>query len=272
MSRPAGVGTRAGLVVAMLTASFAVFAQPATAATLGSAEHPAKGLGCEITRARVGDAQHRAVTLRNLLQEASGIQVNNVRGLNFYATTPGPASSSSWNSTTHPARTSSTTRPARQSSPTSCSARSGNTSPAWTSRRSPSASCSTSSASRKAPTSGSATARGTPRATRSCSCGHWSSAGWGSCGSPTAAVTDLPDEVRATIENPGPYDRAPELGADLTTFARPVDAAPGSYASVGPGAPAGCNPLACEDESNDGTQRWIGDMPRTIPGIVGRDG
>ncbi len=33
----------------------------------------------------LGDAAHRSVTLRNLLQEASGIQVNNVRGLNFYA-------------------------------------------------------------------------------------------------------------------------------------------------------------------------------------------
>ncbi|MGH3828617.1 MAG: serine hydrolase domain-containing protein, partial [Pseudonocardiaceae bacterium] len=33
----------------------------------------------------LGDRAHRAVTLRNLLQEESGIRVNNVRGLNFYA-------------------------------------------------------------------------------------------------------------------------------------------------------------------------------------------
>ncbi|MGH3579207.1 MAG: serine hydrolase, partial [Mycobacterium sp.] len=33
----------------------------------------------------LGDRAHRAVTLRNLLQEEDGIRVNNVRGLNFYA-------------------------------------------------------------------------------------------------------------------------------------------------------------------------------------------
>ncbi|MGH3693646.1 MAG: serine hydrolase domain-containing protein [Pseudonocardiaceae bacterium] len=84
-----------------------------------------------------------------------------------------------------------------------------------------------------------------------------------------AAVIDMPDELRTTIETSGPDDRAPEIGANLTTFARPLDAAPGSYASIGPGAPAGCHPLSCENESNDGTQRWIGDVPRTIAGIVG---
>lgn len=69
-----------------------------------------------------------------------------------------------------------------------------------------------------------------------------------------AAVTDIPGEVRATITNSGPYDRPPEAGADLSTFLFPLDAAPGTFASVGPGAPQGCNPLGCEGESNDGVQ------------------
>ncbi len=86
-----------------------------------------------------------------------------------------------------------------------------------------------------------------------------------------AAVTDMPDEVRATIANSGPYDRAPEVGADLSTFVHPLDAAPGTYASVGPGAPEGCNPLGCEGEPNDGVQQYVGDIPRTVPGIVGAE-
>lgn len=67
-----------------------------------------------------------------------------------------------------------------------------------------------------------------------------------------AAVTDMPDEVRATIANSGPYDRAPEVGFDATHFLHPLDAPAGTYLSVGPGAPEGCNPLGCEDEPNGG--------------------
>ncbi len=86
-----------------------------------------------------------------------------------------------------------------------------------------------------------------------------------------AAVTDMPDEVRATIANSGPYDRAPEVGFDATHFLHPLDAPAGTYLSVGPGAPEGCNPLGCEDEPNDGVQQYVGDLPRTIPGIVGAE-
>ncbi len=86
-----------------------------------------------------------------------------------------------------------------------------------------------------------------------------------------AAVTDVPDEVRATIANSGPYDRPPEAGADLSTFLFPADAAPGTYASVGPGAPEGCNPLGCDDEPNDGVPQYVGDVPRTVPGILGAE-
>lgn len=86
-----------------------------------------------------------------------------------------------------------------------------------------------------------------------------------------AAVTDMPDEVRATIANPGHYDRGPEAGVDATHFLYPLDAPAGSYLSVGPGAPESCNPLGCEDEPNDGIQRYLGDVPRTIPGILGAE-
>ncbi|MGH3823034.1 MAG: serine hydrolase domain-containing protein [Pseudonocardiaceae bacterium] len=86
-----------------------------------------------------------------------------------------------------------------------------------------------------------------------------------------AAVIDMPQKVRATIMNPGPYDRGPDAGVDATHFLYPLDAPAGTYLSVGPGAPEGCNPLGCKDESNDGTQRWISDIPRTVPGILGAE-
>ncbi|MGH3708887.1 MAG: serine hydrolase domain-containing protein [Pseudonocardiaceae bacterium] len=86
-----------------------------------------------------------------------------------------------------------------------------------------------------------------------------------------AAITDMPSQVRATIANPGPYDRGPEAGVDVTQFLYPLDAPAGSYLSVGPGAPQGCNPLGCAGESNDGIQHYVGDVPRTIPGILGAD-
>jgi hypothetical protein len=36
-------------------------------------------------------------------------------------------------------------------------------------------------------------------------------------------------------------------------------------------APEDCNPLGCEDESNDGVQQYVGDIPRPVPGIVGAE-
>ncbi|MGH8997956.1 MAG: serine hydrolase domain-containing protein [Acidimicrobiia bacterium] len=87
-----------------------------------------------------------------------------------------------------------------------------------------------------------------------------------------AAVTDMPDEVRATIANSGPYDRSPRNGGDLTTFISPPEAVPGTYLSIGPGAAEGCDPLACEGEANDGAQREIGDIPRTLPGVLEAEG
>ncbi len=84
-----------------------------------------------------------------------------------------------------------------------------------------------------------------------------------------AAVTDMPDQVRTTIANSGPYDRAPEVGFDATHFLHPLDAPAGTYLSVGPGAPEACTPLGCAGERNDGIQRYVSDIPRTIPGILG---
>lgn len=86
-----------------------------------------------------------------------------------------------------------------------------------------------------------------------------------------AAVTDMPAAVRATIANSGPYDRPSKVGADLSTFLYPLDAPAGTYLSVGPGAPQGCNPLGCRDEPNNGVPRYVGDIPRTVPGILGAE-
>ncbi|MGH3772539.1 MAG: serine hydrolase domain-containing protein [Pseudonocardiaceae bacterium] len=86
-----------------------------------------------------------------------------------------------------------------------------------------------------------------------------------------AAVTDMPEKARATIANSGPYDRASQVGFDATHFLYPLDAPAGAYLSVGPGAPRGCNPLGCEGEPNDGVPRYAGDIPRTVPGILGTE-
>ncbi|MGH8997957.1 MAG: serine hydrolase domain-containing protein [Acidimicrobiia bacterium] len=86
-----------------------------------------------------------------------------------------------------------------------------------------------------------------------------------------AAVTDMPAGVRATIANSGEYDRRSRNGFDATHWVHPLDAAPGTYLSVGPGAPEGCDPTGCRGEANDGYQQWIGDVPRTIPGTLGME-
>jgi CubicO group peptidase (beta-lactamase class C family) len=84
-------------------------------------------------------------------------------------------------------------------------------------------------------------------------------------------VTDMSDEVRATIANPdGPYTAEPDLNVDPDGFLYPVDAAPGTYLAVGPQAPEGCTVAGCEQEPNDGL-RWVTDVPRTVPGIAGAE-
>lgn len=86
-----------------------------------------------------------------------------------------------------------------------------------------------------------------------------------------AAVTDIPADVQATIANSGPYDRPPQIGFDPEHFIHPLDAAAGTYFSVGPGAAQGCNPLGCEGEPNDGLSQWLLDASRTLPGILGME-
>ncbi|WP_147201253.1 serine hydrolase domain-containing protein [Pseudonocardia asaccharolytica] len=84
-----------------------------------------------------------------------------------------------------------------------------------------------------------------------------------------SAVTDMPDDVRDSIANPdGPWTGSPDLALDPETIIYPVDAAPGSYLAVGDQAPEGCTITGCENDPNDGT-RWITDVPRTIPGVIG---
>jgi CubicO group peptidase (beta-lactamase class C family) len=85
------------------------------------------------------------------------------------------------------------------------------------------------------------------------------------------AVTNMPQQARSTIKNSGPYDRARHAGADLTQFVFPLSQAPGSALALGPGAPVQCNPLGCKDAPNDGYLRYLTDIPRTIPGVLGAD-
>lgn len=85
------------------------------------------------------------------------------------------------------------------------------------------------------------------------------------------SVIDMPAKASALIANSGPYSGGPELNFDPDPFLYPIDAIPGTYLSVGPGAPEGCNTLECEGESNDGTVRWMSDVPRTVPGILGAE-
>jgi len=83
------------------------------------------------------------------------------------------------------------------------------------------------------------------------------------------AVEHMPAGVR--IARPtGPYKHVPELNVEPDGFLYPTDAAPGSYLGIGPSAPVGCTLLACEDEPNDGL-KWIFDIPRVVPGILGLD-
>lgn len=82
------------------------------------------------------------------------------------------------------------------------------------------------------------------------------------------AVTDMPDDVRATIQNSGPYNRPPDQNVDLVPFLLPLDQALGSYTAIGPHAPFGCNALRCKSSSNDGLT-WLGEIPRIILGLIG---
>ena len=83
-----------------------------------------------------------------------------------------------------------------------------------------------------------------------------------------AAVTDIPPSVRATIQNSGPYNRPPDERVDVAPFLIPLDAPLGSYTAIGPNGPVGCNAVSCPESKSDGLN-WIGEIPRTLPGLVG---
>ncbi|MGQ0624940.1 MAG: serine hydrolase domain-containing protein [Sporichthyaceae bacterium] len=84
------------------------------------------------------------------------------------------------------------------------------------------------------------------------------------------AVLDMPEQVRASIANSGEYDRPTNGDYDLGPAFEPPGAFAGSYLGVGPQAPVGCTALGCAGERNDGL-RWLGDLPRVGPGILGVD-
>ncbi|PPJ54144.1 hypothetical protein CBER1_01054 [Cercospora berteroae] len=83
-----------------------------------------------------------------------------------------------------------------------------------------------------------------------------------------AAVTDMPADVRATIQNSGPYNRPADNNVDTQPFLVPLDAAVGSYLGVGPHAAEGCNALRCNGADNDGLL-YLLQIPRTGLGLIG---
>ncbi|WP_110207304.1 serine hydrolase domain-containing protein [Nocardioides daejeonensis] len=68
----------------------------------------------------------------------------------------------------------------------------------------------------------------------------------------------------------GAYKWTPSLDFDPDLFIYPIDAPLGSYLGIGKEAPIGCTLLACKGEPNDGL-KWVLDVPRVAPGILGLD-
>ncbi|WP_130289172.1 serine hydrolase domain-containing protein [Pseudonocardia sediminis] len=85
-----------------------------------------------------------------------------------------------------------------------------------------------------------------------------------------AAVTDMPDDVRATIENSGPYDGPPRVGFDVTQYTNQPTAPVETTSGLGL-PPGDCGPAGCAGEPNDGVQRLVTDAPRVVPGTVGAE-
>lgn len=81
-----------------------------------------------------------------------------------------------------------------------------------------------------------------------------------------AAVTDMPDGVRATIANSGPYDGPPRVGFDPTQYTNQPTA--GLETTTGYGLPGDCDPTGCAGEPNDGIPELATDAPRVLPGTV----
>ncbi|MGH7747979.1 MAG: hypothetical protein ACREQ5_24945, partial [Candidatus Dormibacteria bacterium] len=84
-----------------------------------------------------------------------------------------------------------------------------------------------------------------------------------------AGVTDMPGSVRTATSNAS-YQDNPQLNVDPDTFIYPTTDPAGTYLDVGPSAPQGCTLAGCQGEKNDGL-RWITDVPRTGPSVLGMD-
>lgn len=85
-------------------------------------------------------------------------------------------------------------------------------------------------------------------------------------------VADMTAAQRKLIKNTsGSYDGAdPVLAVDQNDFDF-MEAGAASYLALGPQAPQGCTMLGCEGEQNAGDIRWMSDVPRTFPGVVGME-
>jgi CubicO group peptidase (beta-lactamase class C family) len=86
------------------------------------------------------------------------------------------------------------------------------------------------------------------------------------------SVTDMTDAQRGLIKNTsGAYDGAdPLLLVDPNDF-DVMEQGPGSYFATGSQAPQGCTLMGCEGERNQGDIRWMSDVPRTFPGVIGQE-
>ncbi len=87
-----------------------------------------------------------------------------------------------------------------------------------------------------------------------------------------ASINDLTSIKAASIRNTsGVFDgAAPTVQIDLATF-DPTEAVPASYLAVGPHSPQDCTVAGCVGDPNQGDVRWLSDVPRTAPGVLGRD-
>lgn len=86
------------------------------------------------------------------------------------------------------------------------------------------------------------------------------------------SVTDMTAAQRKLIKNTsGTYDGAdPLLKVDWNDFDF-MEQGPASYFAIGAQAPQGCTVMGCDGGANDGDIRWMSDVPRTFPGVIGQE-
>ena len=86
------------------------------------------------------------------------------------------------------------------------------------------------------------------------------------------SVTDMTTAQRSLIKNTsGTYDGVdPVLEVDWNDF-DVMEQGPASYFATGAHAPQGCTVMGCAGEPNSGDIRWMSDVPRTFPGVIGQE-